>query len=434
MANQQEYEKENLLEKLSLEPIEIAIPGGVEYSYPGYNHCPVIQLHHFHRDRNSNLLCELSAFCVDADIITPVTGVRWNLSSLTTRKQLANGIKEGYLDTSGTWIEWDRLLADTALRALKFYRNGKEIEDIWPVEEIPKPAFLIDPVLPLHQPTILFGDGGAGKGHLAMTLALISQLPWGDNPLGLTPLEKPTNCLYLDYESDRGDFERILSGLCLGLGINIGVKRLPMAAPLADYTEQLGNRISEDNIGLLVVDSLGLATGGNINDAESAIRFYSALRQLENITTLIIAHNSKDPLNKTKTVFGSVFFSNLARSVWEVKKSQEPDSPEMAVSLKHKKFNRRQRLPLGFRYTFNDDSGAITVARQDLSDTELSGELPLYLQIKNLLLDGAMTKEDIAEALGQTVSEIRPTLYKYKKIFINMGGGKTWGVIAMEEE
>ena len=426
-------EKQSLLEKLSLEPIEIAIPSGVEYSYPGYEHCPVIQLRHFHRDRNGNLLCELSAFCVDADIITPVVGVRWNLSSLTTRKQLANGIKDGFLDTSATWMEWDRLLADTALRALKFYRGGREVEDIWPVEEIPQPAFLIDPVLPLHQPTILFGDGGSGKGHLAMTLALISQLPWGDNPLGLTPLEKPTNCLYLDYESDRGDFERILSGLCLGLGINIGVKRLPMGVPLADYTEQLGNRISEDNIGLLVVDSLGLAAGGNINDAEQAIRFYGALRQLENITTLIIAHNSKDPLNKTKSVFGSVFFSNLARSVWEVKKSQEPDSPEMAVSLKHKKFNRKQRLPLGFRYTFDDESGAITVARQDLSNTELSGELPLYLQIKNLLLDGALTKSEIAEALGLTEAQIKQPLYKHKGLFINIGGGQTWGVIAEPE-
>jgi len=117
------------------------------------------------------------------NIIIPIAGIRFNLSSLNTRKQLAAGIKAAYLELSATWVPWDRLLADTALRALKFYRNGTGVEEIWPLDDIPQPAYLIDPILPLHQPTILFGDGGAGKGHAAMTLGILAQLPFTDNRL-----------------------------------------------------------------------------------------------------------------------------------------------------------------------------------------------------------------------------------------------------------
>lgn len=418
----------------SLEPLVTSIPSGVEFAYLEADEaCPTIQLRDISKDRYGNLMCELTAFCVQQNMMIPITGVKFNLSSLPARKQTARCIKESYLDVSATWIDWEHIISDVCWRAVKLYKNGHEVEEIWPLSEIPKPEFLINPILPFHQPTIIFGDGGSGKGHIALTLAILAALPFKDNYIKFTTQDEPTLCLYLDYESDRADFERTLSGLCAGFGINVPIKRMRMTTPIADCVSQLRSRVISDSIGLLVVDSLGPAAGGNINDSEPAIKLFSALRQLPDVTTLIIAHNSKDPLNKTKSVFGSVFFTNLARSVWEIKKDQDEDSPNMTLVLKHKKFNRQRQLPIGLKFTFNNGNGCITTSRVDLADTELSSELPMYKQIESLLLSGSMTKTDIARTLGKTVADITPTLYKKrdgKGMFINLDGGTTWGVMA----
>lgn len=416
--------------KSPLNPIVSTIPGGALFEYIEQDSSwPAVEIRDIMRNRAGDIVCELTAFCEEKDTMIPCTGIKFNLSSLTTRKQVAKALQESYFNITATWIDWLQILGDVSLRAIKLYRNGSEVEEISPLEDIPEPLYLLNPLLPLNHPTIVFGEGGAGKGHLSILSSIIAQLPYSDNSLGFTTLRKPTNVLYCDYESDRSDFERTLSGLCKGMGVYCSLYRVDMAIPIADNIEQLKNKVHDKSIGLLVIDSLAPASGGNINEAEPAIKLYSAIRQIPNITTLIIAHQSKDVLSRRKSVYGSVFFSNLARSVWELKRSQEPSDPELIMSLTNVKYNRKQQKPIGLSFLF-DEGGTITVSRCDLSKTELSSELPIYVQMRNLLYDGSLSKKEIAESLSYSETTIKSLLYKYKSIFIPLEGGKKWGVIA----
>jgi hypothetical protein len=202
---------------------------------------------------------------------------------------------------------------------------------------------------------------------------------------------------------------------------------LRMTAPLADSVEQLKHIIGDNDINLLIVDSLGSAARGNLNDPEPAIRYHAALRQL-GVTSLALAHTSKDQLTKKRTIFGSVFFTNLARSVWECKAEQETGEDEAVISLKHTKANlSRLHPPLGYRFSFTDNT--IAVAKTDLRDTGLSGELPLSWQIKNLLRQGPLTVKEIAEVLESGADTIGRTLRRMRaKNQVLKLEGDTWGL------
>lgn len=393
------------------------LSNGWEFAYPEEHETwPVIQLRNITKSRSGDVVAELDVFCIKPDTMIPVSGIRFNLSSLQTRGTIAKSLKANYLDISATWTGWDRIINDVCLRALKIYRNGVPSEEIWPSENIILPQFLIKPILPLYQPAIIFGDGGAGKGHIALTLSILAQLPYDRNPLGLTTQSEPTNVLYLDYESDRDEFERTLSGLCKGMEQSVGIRRLQMAHKVSSAIEQIKKMVVENSIGFLIVDSLAPAAGLSNNDpSEAAIELFRAIRSLPPITSLIIAHTSKDTEGKRKRVYGSVFYENLARSVWEVKKSQDVGDDDMVLAMTHTKYNRKQELPIGLTYFFNEEQNIITVSKTDLSSTSLSGQLPNSMRILDLLRDGPDTSQNIAEILNITLPVAITTLNRLEK-------------------
>lgn len=418
------------------DPIVLNIEGdlcGCELDYFEILLHPVIEFRNIHRDRNDNLVAEISLYCLSPKTLEPIQSRFINLSSFTSFRKVIDVIKASSrpFGSEATSIDWEFLLTDAINRAITFYHEHSQPEEIMALDDTAEPTFLIYPLLPLNQPTILFGDGGTGKGHLAMLLGLIATLPYFDNELGLIAPKVSTPTLYLDYEADRNDFENTLSNLCRGIGEFCSFYRIPAFQPLPDIANNLHLICQDKKIKLMIIDSLGPACGGNPNDAEAAIKMFNALRQFPDITKLLIAHNSKDPLTKSRTPFGSVFFLNLARSVWEVKKAQEVDSNIMTLALTHRKYNRRQQLPIGLELTFADD-GPITMKRVDLSTTELSTEMPIHYQITDLLkYEGLLTQEEIAEALGRDNKSIHTILYRHKDRFIKLEGNK-WGLVTTQ--
>lgn len=418
-----------------VEPELINLADGLRFSFTDedtieYGLC--LDFRNLRTDKNSNIWAMVDHYgYLDLETgldLDPVIGVRYNLSSASARKTLVTSMKQSCTGFQGMPTDFNRIVNYTCNHAIQLFRDGQDVEDIWPTDEVILPSYLIDPILPLHQPSILFGDGGAGKGHVATLLAIIAQLPYWDNDLGLTVGHEPSNVLYLDYESDRASFEMTLSGICRGLGINSGLKRLGMVEPVADGIIRLKKQVLEEKISFLIVDSLAPASGGNINEAEPAVRLYTALRSIPDITTLIIAHNSKDALTSKKSVYGSVFFTNLARSVWECRKSQEPGDTEMLLSLKHTKSNRRLHQPLGFKFNFNDETNTTTIVRGELRDTDLSGTLPLSFQIKDLLRSGLLTVKQMAELLEKNEGSIKTTVNRMKAKGQVVKVGDSWGL------
>lgn len=160
------------------------------------------------------------------------------------------------------------------------------------------------------------------------------------------------------------------------------------------------------------VDSLGVAAGGELKDSASAIRFYSALRELINttITPLILAHTSKDKVNNDKSVFGSVYFENLARNIWEIEKLPEEDGPVSTICLHHKATNETRHYgSLGFEFEYQDDR-TIVRTHDPSGEPTFVERMSATVRIKKALEGGSASATDLQDALHLKDTTIRQAL------------------------
>lgn len=352
--------------------------------------------------------------------------------------QRANHVKQlreiGYLDQFIQFIDWERKVNDIALAVLQRCRQDSPAIEVRSEPDISLAAdYIIKPILYRGLPNIIFGDYGSLKSLTAMALAYIAQLPYADNELDLIPgRETSTCCLWLDYEGQRESFKRQWTAIQRGFMPDSELENIILykeaTLPLADIVTSVRDEMEAHKIECLIIDSLGPAAGGNLNDPEPAIRYHEALRALGG-TSLTLAHNSKDLNSGTKSIFGSVFFSNLARSIWQCKAEKEPIDNYATVSLKQIKASLSQlHGTIGLLYHFDEESNRITVTKTDLRDTELSSELPTRLRIKNeLLRNGAMTMADLKARLPDIKGETVERTARRSKELIHLEDG-TWAV------
>lgn len=350
---------------------------------------------------------------------------RVNLLATPTMNSLAKRMEKNSTD-----IPWTDILTYVTGKTLEAARQTEPVKDIWPSEDDSlTPSYLLEPILYSNHPTVIFGDYGSLKSLFALVIGYVAQLPYSDNKLGLITAKESTHCLYLDWEDDPSSFRGRWGAIQRGFGIEAPMPILyrRMTNTLADSIDSLQQIKKDKDIKLLIIDSLGPAARGNLNDPEPAIKYHEALRKL-GITSLTLAHCSKDQLTRKRTIFGSVFFTNLARSVWECKAAQEPGEDEAVISLKHVKANlSKLHSPLGYKFIFTGNS--IAIAKTDLRDTGLSGELPLAVRIKDLLRSGAMTVKQIAEALEANEASTRTAIHRMaKKQNLLIKVGESWGL------
>lgn len=352
---------------------------------------------------------------------------RANLLTTSTMNSLAKRLEKNSTD-----IPWSDILTYITGKTIEIARRGEPVETIWPSkDDTLEPSYLLEPILYLNHPAVLFGDYGSLKSLFALVIGYVAQLPYPDNKLELITAKESTHCLYLDYEDDPSSFRKRWGAIQKGFGIEAPMPILyrRMTNTLADSIDSLQQIKKDKDIKLLIIDSLGPAARSNLNDSEPAIKYHEALRKL-GITSLTLAHCSKDQLTRKRTIFGSVFFTNLARSVWECKAEQEAGEDEAVISLKHAKANlSRLHPPLGYKFTFTGNS--IAIAKADLRGTGLSGELPLKLRVKDLLRDGAMTVKQIADALGANEGSVKTIVNRLAKDDVTIKIGESWGLKAL---
>ena len=183
--------------------------------------------------------------------------------------------------------------------------------------------------------------------------------------------------------------------------------------------------IKRRNIGLVIVDSAALACGGEPEKAEIANALFNAINKLK-VTTLLIAHETKNTDNKNKAPFGSVFFFNCARNIWNAEKSQEQDDSVIHVGLFHRKSNNdRISSPWSARIYFGD--GMVDINAEDTS--LWAKELSLKEQILSILTEakGMVDIDELCQALDKDKNQIKSRLNQLKikdKIIDNPEKGK----------
>ena len=344
--------------------------------------------------------------------------VQLNLMSGSVRKILANQLAERYKEAN-----WLQLLEVVCLHGVRHHRQGEPVLLLTGQSDVPAPSFLLEPLVYNRLPTVLYGPGGISKSYLALLGAMLVQS--GTRLGNLSGTQSET--LYLDYESDEGDvvlrLKRIGQAHPDLANVQIAYRRCHV--PIADDVADLSKHIGERDVKLLIIDSLAAACGSELERAETATRFFAALRCLR-VGTLILAHVPKN--SETKTIYGSVFFENYARSAWEMKKVQETGERITRLGLYHRKANLSGYLPaIGLRVVFEPD--ATRFESLDLLDEpDLAEPFSLRVRLQNALKTGRKTAQELADETGEKVATVRSRLNEGRGTYFVKLDDNTWGL------
>jgi hypothetical protein len=353
---------------------------------------------------------------------------RINLTSGETRTRLAKTLTERV-----NHIDWYSILEQSCIMTLAKHREGEPIADLGDLPNYEAIRYRCSPILFDGEPTLIYGPGGTGKSYLGLYLACLIQY----NYLGIydwTPAAG--NVLVLDWETSRQIYNRRAWAIKQGLGITDSTERIKYrycTQPLPTDIAEIQKLVLENKINCVIVDSCGYAAGGDPNAAEVAIRYFNALRSLR-VTSLTLDHVSKG-LDGGKSPFGSVYKSNAARSVFQLKKSQDAGECVYDLGLYHEKVNEGMPLkPIGYKAAFsnNRDGVAIKVvfSASKVSDNpDLAKGLVLADRIVIFLLEYKTAEvKDIANGLEVDENTVKARLNENKKKFVHLKDG--WALLS----
>lgn len=357
---------------------------------------------------------------------------RMNLSATQPRKTLGGYLREragGPIDG----LDWQDLLEDFCSRVLLAERRRREVVRVGDRPARIAPRFQVAPVLPWRRVTTFFGAGGTGKSTLATAIGVSVQTGITVVP-GWVPVA--TNVLYLDWETDEDDIDEKVKAIAKGAGIEGAVTLYYLSChgrSFADQVEFIAEARQEVDAGLCIVDSVvhaaGTASSEGADAAESTIRLYNAFGQLD-ATVLVVDHVDKasamDPSRPAKP-YGSIFKENMARSAWEVRRS-DAQGDRSSMGLYNTKSNlTRKSLPIGLWVEQSESGDVITYGREEVQG-DLLKPLSMPMRIDAVLRDGARHLSDIAELLEEDENKVRATLSRGRgKRFIGLGDGN-WGL------
>lgn len=360
---------------------------------------------------------EKSARSLDAELEFRIEGKgepftqRLNLLSGSQRTELRRDLDSVYGKGDGKDGGWTAVI-NTAITLARTAFLGQDVSQrLSEIEDPTGDAFLVETMLPDGEATILFGDGSAGKTYVALRLGIAVAL--GEPFNGMAARQGAV--LFVDFENHATRFKMRVKRLLAGLGYttppDIPLYYWPAhGRPLVDQADALRRKVAKDGVRLIIVDSAGPACGGKPEDAEIALRYFTAglARTGVGVTTLTIAHIPKgsDP----DKPFGSVFWHNQPRRTWFAKRVQEEESDQIDIGLTCKKVNDgRLPRPFGLRVSFVGEDGPVYVEHTELSEVpELDAGRPLKNRIWDAL-KRPMTIRELADTLnhdGESVGAI----------------------------
>ncbi|MDD4987019.1 MAG: AAA family ATPase, partial [Dehalococcoidales bacterium] len=322
-------------------------------------------------------------------------------------------------------IPWRVLLDYVCTYVVRVLKEGEPVQRLSSSTKVAPLEYLVYPFLPKNVSTVLFGTGGSLKSYVATLIALcVTKVgPAVSKELRVSVASHVITPLFLDWETEPEAFNRRMSLLQAGLGIpGFDLLYRRCRGPLVDEIEPILNMVTSNNVGMVVVDSMGMAAGGDISTQPVAASFFAALRGL-GVTSLVITHESKNPMTKKTTPFGSVYTFNEARMVWHVEAEQEVGSQTVDLIITNTKFNDgAKHPPIAYEFEFEYDGTehvATNVRYKNASEisSDLAHNLPLSQQITRLLRTGGrMTQKEIYEGLpNESQASIRARLAEMVK-------------------
>ncbi len=342
---------------------------------------------------------------------------RFNLSGSETRSRVAKAIGQR---AGGMEVDWLDVLEDFCRRVLAAEREGTPPIRVGALPRAMGVEWRLDPLIPVGKPVILYGEGGTGKSTLAAACAVSVETGISVVP-GFIP--RKASVLYLDWESDQDEINDRVRSVAMGAHLPGPASILYRAChgPLADQVEDLARLVAEHSIGLVVVDSVGLAAGTSSDGgdaAESALRMFAAFRVLEaarhGCSILAIDHVSKaetEVSGRSARPYGSIYKVNLARAMFELRRGVTMGSTTN-LGLYNTKSNVRGIIaPIGLEVDHADDGSVLYARSEHLPERSQS---TLAERIYAALSEGHLEISDIAKAIREPENKVRATLSRYR--------------------
>jgi hypothetical protein len=382
------------------------------------------------RETKVSTIAEILITCTAKGLATPhIKQTNFSLTANDARPKLAKELDKIYQ------AEWDVILEQLCVKVLAEIRRGEPVvilgQDGMKADP---PEYLIDPYIIRNQPNVFFGEPGSAKTTWGLILASCITTGWKDNPGKLVIANKKERCLWLDYETDQSVIAWQLASIKRGNNFEVPnqIFYRRCSSPLVDDLEQIKQAIDEYKATCLLIDSLGLACGGDLNSAEPALRFFAALRQLK-ITSIILAHTARNTESGNKHIYGSMFFEAQSRNVWELIKSND-DEDSIIIGLYHKKpppFGKLHK-PLGYKFTFDNDSNTTHFEYNDpKSVDEFLERMSTNTKIIEALKSGPLTPKELEE---KGIKNPRTPLARLKKKgIVTVIGKETYGLVDNEQ-
>ena len=302
--------------------------------------------------------------------------------------------------------------------------RGRKLEAVRFSEiEVPGPRrYLLKDIVLAAYVTLLYGDGGVAKSLLALALAVAIA---GDSKEWLGREVESCPVLYMDHELDSEEQARRVYQLCRGQGLDTPPEDLLYMSALGHpareaFTAAL-EACKEHDVGLMVVDSLGPALQGDAEAARDVIGFFQKSIEpfrAEGIAILIIDHQSRLQAGQSyqsKGAFGSVFKTNLARSVIQAQATERGEGT-LTVRLRQKKHNFGPLAePFGVRLCFTEQAVSLEAVELDASELAEEATLNATDRVKLALENGPAYPWEIAEHTGLAVKTVKNVLTGLRK-------------------
>lgn len=369
---------------------------------------------------------------------TLLDGKKLLLLGPNSQRDLAKGLSERDEEP-----DWRGMLEQATTLARRRYREGAPAVDLWQ-DELGNPGkYLVKPYLFDNAVNIVYGSGDSGKSLMALLLGI--SVSTGEDCAGLVA-DRTGPILYLDWEDDASTHQERLYALCNGLGMTLEAGRIiyrRMSTSLRESSREIRKDIAASGAVLVIIDSLGMACGGDPSDAGGIIQTMMAARSL-GVAVLAVHHIAKDAKDKS-TPYGSVYASNEARMSWFVE-STRADST-LTMVLTNYKANRGKNMGRrSYRFDFTeDDTEAITyivptpLSYSDSREVGSGGQkwkIAQWLKDHGISPEGerGRTPKEITEGTRLTRSNVRAILSREQdRLFVSLPGGR-WGILAVGEQ
>lgn len=284
--------------------------------------------------------------------------------------------------------------------------------------------YLVPPLVLANGASVLFGQGGSAKTYLALAMAMSMVKGWDF----LGQHCRQGKVLFVDYEATEEAIKGRLRRLAAGRGAEWDddaalVYWRTRGRPLAEMLPGLDRKIKDEDVQCIIVDSAGMACGGDPKEESAALGYSNTLARL-GIPSLTLCHASKN--DSQRFPYGSIFWSNSPRLTWNVQVRSEQDGL-LVLDLFNRKSNEERLVdPIQVRVDFSGNGrvrivgGAAKCGGRQASLTE---------RLRSALQSGVKKSvQELADELGVKENAVRARLTDRRNAGKFAKQGKLWGL------